>query len=284
MKILVTGYKGFIGSHFTKRFPEAIGYDPEDGKKELIKKIGECEAVIHLGAKSSTTEKDIEKVLSNNLDFSMSLLDHCIRKNIPFQYASSASVYGKIQDGHAASEDDPVDPLSPYAWSKYLLEREIRKYCAGLKKYHKVQGFRYFNVYGEGERHKTNMMSPISRFLNQAINEEEIKVFYNSENFYRDFVYAGDIVNIQTEFLNKVGENGVWNIGTGKTTSFQNIAETISIFTGASIEKIPMPDGLEKQYQNWTLSNNDKLFKSIGNYLFRTPQEYIREACNKLLF
>ena len=126
MRILVTGHKGFIGSNMVKelRDHDVDTYD-WDG---VVPGVMDYDWVIHMGAISSTTETDIEKVLTQNLDFSIALYDQCKRFGVNFQYSSSASVYGR---GTEFNEESPVDPRTPYAWSKYLFERYVEKNPSG---------------------------------------------------------------------------------------------------------------------------------------------------------
>ena len=157
MKILVTGYKGFIGSNLYRALPSeytVVGFDWADEFPD----VSEYDWVIHLGGISSTTETDVNKVMRQNYDFSVALLDDCIFYGVNMQYSSSASVYGFKTDFR---EDAPVDPKTPYAWSKYMFERYAEQNRPdGLI----VQGFRYFNVYGPGEEHKGSQASPFTKF------------------------------------------------------------------------------------------------------------------------
>ena len=176
MKILVTGYKGFIGQNMVNalrdhtltlhewgdKFPEVAGHD----------------WVVHLGAISSTTETDIEKVMTQNYDFSKKLINDCLAHGVNLQYSSSASVYGLNTD---FVEDAPLNPMSPYAWSKYLFDRYVQsRLWNGIY----VQGFRYFNVYGPHEDHKGNQASPYYKFEQQAKETGVIKLFENYNGIY----------------------------------------------------------------------------------------------------
>jgi ADP-L-glycero-D-manno-heptose 6-epimerase len=253
MKILITGYKGFIGQNLYKFLSNdytVIGYDYDPYQLPNIENV---DFVIHLGAISSTTETDVEKVLNQNLDFSIRLLDECEKYQIPFQYASSASVYGNTTN---FSEHSPVSPKSPYAWSKYLFDRHISKNNYKTL----VQGFRYFNVYGIGEDHKLNQASPVTTFKNQAITTGKITLFENSDQYLRDFVHVNDVCKVHSEFIKKVHfTSGVWNVGTGNAVSFYDIAHTIAKKYSAKIEIMPMPENIKSHYQSYTCANNEKL-------------------------
>lgn len=254
MKILVTGHKGFIGSNLATALENeghtVIGF--EWGKEFPGY---EFDMVMHLGAISSTNEKDVNKVLEQNYEFSIWLVETCNRFGIPMQYSSSASVYGSST---GFSEDSPVDPKSAYAWSKYLFERYVSKKKFGIT----VQGFRYFNVFGQGEGHKVQP-SPHEMFS----RVETIKLFKGSENIKRDFVPVEKIVKTHIEFM-KVPESGVWNIGSGKATSFLEVAKS----TGKPIEYIDMPDDLKSSYQYYTCADLTKLENTINKYSLNIPE------------
>lgn len=256
MKILLTGYRGFIGQNFLKSLTQydVILHEWQDP----LPNIKKCDWVIHLGALTSTTERDISKILRQNYDFSCWLFDQCGHYDVNLQYASSASVYGKSQ---SFCETDMPKPESPYAWSKFLFEHYVNN---NLFKYPNiiVQGFRYFNVYGEHEDHKLDQASPYHKFLKQALATGEIILFENSDKYLRDFVPVEKVVDIHLKFL-MIKRSGVWNLGTGHAKSFQSIAEQISKITKAKIKYIPMPEELSKQYQSYTCADLTKLLSTL---------------------
>ena len=248
MNILLTGYKGFIGSHMLTAL-ESAGHNVSTYEwGEVLPGIIDQDWVIHIGAISSTTERDIDKVLRQNFDFSCQLYDVCKTFGVNFQYSSSASVYGLVS---TFREDAPPDPRTPYAWSKYLFERYVQEHSGG----NIVQGFRYFNVYGpEGEEHKGDQASPFSKFKKQAEETGRITVFEGSEQFQRDFIHVSKIVDTHLKFLN-VGESGIWNVGTGKTMSFMDVAKSFNV----PIDIIPMPENIKDSYQKYTCADLTKL-------------------------
>jgi ADP-L-glycero-D-manno-heptose 6-epimerase len=225
MKILVTGHKGFIGSYLARAVKQA-GYELftyEYG--EAYPTVSKLDWIMHLGAISDTTERNVNKVMAQNYDFSVQLYNEAKQFGVNFQYASSASVYGL---SGTFNEDSPVDPRTPYAWSKYMFERYVHQHSSNSI----VHGFRYFNVYGpDGEEHKGKQASPFMQFKKQAEEQGKIEVFENSEDYYRDFVPVSDIINTHLKFL-KVKESSIWNVGTGCGTpkiggvavEFSNIA------------------------------------------------------------
>jgi ADP-L-glycero-D-manno-heptose 6-epimerase len=252
MKILLTGYKGFIGSHLHNRLQQE-GHEVDVFEwGEFLPKVNLYEWVIHVGAISSTTEKDVEKIMRQNVNFTISLYELCKSLNVNFQYSSSASVYGlnKIFE-----ETSPVDPRTPYAWSKYFCENYILNNPGQIT----TQLFRYFNVYGpEGEEHKGNQASPFCQFTKQAQDTGVIKLFENSENYHRDFIHVSEVAHYHIKFLTDK-RSGVFNIGRGKTMSFLDVAKQIAEKYDARIETIPMPEILKSSYQEYTCADMRKI-------------------------
>jgi ADP-L-glycero-D-manno-heptose 6-epimerase len=244
MKILLTGYRGFIGSHMFRALEEHGHHVSVYDWGDILPSVMEQDWVIHMGAISSTTERDIEKVMAQNYDFTTQLYEACHTFGINFQYSSSASIYGLVS---TFREDAEPDPRTPYAWSKYLTERYIQRHPMGAR----AQMFRYFNVYGpEGEEHKGSQASPYAQFKRQAETTGQIQVFEGSDRFLRDFVPVNKIVETHLKFLN-VKESGVWNVGTGQPRSFMDVAREFDV----PITTIPMPDILKDSYQRYTCAD-----------------------------
>lgn len=269
MRVLVTGYKGFIGQNLVQYI-----YDNTDWSVDLYEwgetnmpSVMEQDWVIHLGAISSTTERDLDKVMRQNVDFTRQLFNACKTYGVNLQYSSSASLYGM---GTNFVETAQLDPRTPYAWSKYLCEYHHRQHQGG----NVVQGFRYFNVYGNYEAHKRGQGSPVSQFCEQAQNGK-IKLFHNSDRYLRDFVAVEDVCRLHVEFIKRVTTSGVWNIGTGTTTSFQQIADLISSKFDAPIEYIDMPDILKSSYQTYTCADLVKLEDSVGTQRWINVAEWL---------
>ena len=254
MNILVTGHWGFIGQNLVTHLEHAghvvTGFEWGD----VLPNIEQFDQVIHLGAISSTTERNVEKIMTQNYKFSVHLLDMCNYHDIPFQYSSSASVYGLNQQ---FTETSPVDPRTPYAWSKYMFEL----YAEGKE----AQGFRYFNVYGPHEDHKGSQASPYHQFTEQALNTRVINVFENSENFLRDFVPVKTVIDAHVRFM-ELKVSGIWNVGTGKAKSFLDVAGEVAERYNARIEYIPFPDHLKHSYQRYTcadMTNFNKAYSGV---------------------
>ena len=261
MKILITGYRGFVGQNIVLALQGKHELTLVE-KGDVIPDFRDHDWVIHLGANSSTTEHNVELMMEQNYEYSCELLNRAISWGVNFQYASSASVYGNNREFR---EDSPVSPQSPYAWSKYLFDRVV---LAKLKNYNNpedfvIQGFRYFNVFGPHEDHKGSQASPFYQFDRQARETGRIKLFYGSHHYMRDFVPVERIVDLHQRFF-LVRESGIWNFGTGQVTSFQNIASSIASKYSAEIEFIDMPESMRAQYQTYTCADISKLQRTLG--------------------
>jgi len=257
--ILVTGHKGFIGSHLYRHILNSgikvRGFDWGDTLN-----LDGVKTVMHLGGISSTTEKNVEKIMHQNYDFSVNLLETCIERGIDFQYSSSASLYGK---NTLFAEDSPVDPQTPYAWSKYMFERYATRKEANIL----IQGFRYFNVWAEtGEGHKGNQCSPYFKFAKEARENNTITLFQNSENCKRDFIHVDQIVKYHLKFL-EVRESGIWNLGTGIAKSFLDVANEVSKnYYNCEYKFIPMPENLKYSYQYYTCADMKKTESTLKKW------------------
>lgn len=271
MKILVTGYKGFIGSHvynfLQSEGHEVVGYD-YDESHGCIPYVADFDNVIHLGAISSTTEMNVPKIFKHNYDFSIKLYRECVAYKVNLQYASSASVYG---ESSSFREDDDASPMNPYAWTKFMFD----KFVTELEPTSRIscQGFRYFNVYGTNEEHKGDQASVFTKFRHQAKEQGKILLFENSDQYKRDFVCVDDICQVHKQMLWK-HKSGIYNVGTGTATSFQRVADLFSKKLNVDIEYIAMPDNLKNQYQKYTKADNSKL-NSVVDIKWTSPKQWI---------
>ena len=278
MRVLVTGHQGFIGRNLCS-YLQYQGHQVE-GWEWQVNKVPDpqnYDRVVHLGAISSTTERDVEKILQQNLEFSTRLLQLCNQTGTSLIYASSASVYGNVQvdkDLKQIKENDPVYPMSPYSWSKYLFDKlmlEVPEYTIN------VQGLRLFNVYGPGEQDKGEQQSVFGKFELQAKKLKKITLFEKSVFIKRYFIWVGDVFQI-IEKMFDVDATDIWNVGTGVAPSFLDIAEEYAKKYDAEIEYVPLPEHLKGQYQFFTCADNSKLINSIGPYKFKTVEEYINAS------
>jgi ADP-L-glycero-D-manno-heptose 6-epimerase len=260
MKVLLTGSKGFIGKNFINKLDKQnvsyVEYDLIDGYKDPnqlnFEDVTKC---IHLGAHSSTTDTNIKRVLDNNLTWSIMLFEECVKRQIDFQWSSSASVYGqRTKEQGPFCVGDPCYPANIYGQSKLLLETYIMNRSVAISK----QGFRYFNVYGEYENHKGAQASPYHQFEKQAKETGTIRIFEGSENYIRDFVPVDKVIDTHLHFINK-SLSFICNVGTGKPKSFLEVAREIAEKYNAKIETIPFPENLKSHYQIYTCAElNDE--------------------------
>lgn len=267
-RVLITGAGGFIGgnlaAYLSNRGYDVTKFDTsfgDSGYPELINQ----DYVIHLGANSSTTETNVKKIVEQNFEYSKKLYEMCKLIDVKFQYASSASVYGLSR---SFKESDFCKPVSPYAFSKYMFD------CWLMNQDYPYQGFRYFNVYGLGEEKKGDQASPVSKFIKQAQQNAEIKVFDKSGKYKRDFVSIDDVCEIHYRMLES-DASGIFNVGTGRTTSFKDVADIIKTHSNCIIKEIPMPQELKGQYQKFTKADNSKLLEIIGDYEWQTVEQYV---------
>lgn len=260
--ILVTGAAGFIGGCLAQALPkdQVLLCDPRD-ETMLVPDAavgaiadGAVTAVYHLGAISSTTVTDLVKVTQQNILFSSRLLEASLGKNIPFVYASSASVYGTIAGPHR--EWQPMKPANYYAITKAAFDMMVQQKIKDLPEA-RIVGLRYFNVYGHKEHHKGDMASPVHKFITQAKESKKIQVFEGSDGYRRDFIHIDDVVNITKAAVDFKAD--VYNVGSGTPRSFLDVATIIAQKLTAEVVEIPFPDHLRGKYQTNTQSDNEKI-------------------------
>ncbi|MCD8290232.1 MAG: ADP-glyceromanno-heptose 6-epimerase, partial [Prevotella sp.] len=308
--VLVTGGLGFIGSNLIEKL-DREGYSVilvdsfGNGEKwknvskrtNIIRFVKPCEifdfmqdneyplnAVIHLGAISSTTESDVDLLVEVNYRLSIELYRWCRQKEIQFIYASSASVYGgdtAFDDSDDVKDINSLRPLNAYGWSKKETDLYIANDGGFGSSGSSVVGLRFFNVYGPNEYHKDAQSSVVYQFYNQVRNSGVVKLFKSTVDGIddgeqkRDFVYVADCVELIVWLLNHKDIHGIYNVGTGEAKSFNSVASAIFKEMGLpqQVSFIEMPQNVKKHYQNYTVASLEKLrgvgytgsFRSIYN-------------------
>ena len=259
MKILITGYKGFIGRNMMDWCHAEEGWqvDGWDWDPKSKPNVIEYDWVIHLGAIADMSANDIDAVMIQNYEFSQWLFEECNKHGVHLQYASSSSVYGDTKD---FSEYAPCKPDNPYAWSKYLFDRWVFQ----QEQHVMVQGFRYFNVYGKYMHLRGKRANVIHKWREQARKEGKITVWDCAETVKRDWTWVGDVCRLHIDFIKTVNGSGIWNVGSGLSHSFLDIAEEIAEQENVSIELEPVSAEYAKSMRWKTQANLTKLKETIG--------------------
>jgi ADP-L-glycero-D-manno-heptose 6-epimerase len=231
---------------------------------------GAVAAVFHQGACSDTMETDGRYMLDNNYTYSKRLLEWCQEEEVPLIYASSASVYGA---GPEFREERRCEkPLNVYGYSKFLFDQYVRRVAPASQ----VAGLRYFNVYGPNEAHKGRMASVAYHAYQQLLGGGKVKLFVGSGGYgngeqKRDFVYVEDVVEVNLWLLEHRGVSGVFNCGTGRAQSFNELAAAVvnavqgtklpiqEMIQRGLVEYIPFPPGLMEKYQSFTQADLARL-------------------------
>lgn len=328
MYYIVTGAAGFIGSNLVKalnergehniiavdnlrnaeKFRNLVDCEIADylGKEDFLKKLQEgffdglTSAVLHQGACSDTMETDGRYMMENNYQYTLELLNYCQNEEVPFLYASSASVYGGGSEFRESRECEA--PLNVYAYSKFLFDQIVRR--RWNKRNAQIIGLRYFNVYGPREQHKGRMASVAYHFFNQYRAEGKVKLFEGCDGYVnggqlRDFVSVEDVVKVNMYFLDNPHKSGIFNLGTGQAQSFNDVAvATINTLRNAEgkpalqlaelqeqglISYIPFPDQLRGKYQSYTQADIGALRNSGYTEPFLTVGEGVGKYVNYLL-
>jgi len=320
MYYVVTGAAGFIGSRLvaalnrhgvsdiiavdnlaqSDKFRNLAGceiadyVDQADFLARLERFEGAVETVLHQGACSDTMESDGRYMMDNNYAYSRALLHWCQDEEVPLLYASSASVYGA---GPEFREERACEaPLNIYGYSKFLFDQYVRKVLP--KRTAQVAGFRYFNVYGPNEQHKGRMASVAFHAYHQLLSAGKVKLFVGSDGYKdgeqrRDFVHVDDVVDVNLWFLEHRDVSGVYNCGTGRAQSFNELAAAVinavqgtqwplrELVAKGLIEYIPFPPQLVGKYQSFTQADLTRLRTAGYIAEFMTVEEgaaaYVKE-------
>lgn len=247
------------------------------------------EAILHMGACSSTTETDCSYLIKNNYDFSRTLATFAIEAEARFIYASSAATYG---DGSAGFSDDQnqiekLIPLNMYGYSKQMFDLWAKQW--GLLD--KTVGLKYFNVFGPNEYHKADMRSFVLKAFEQINATGKVRLFKSHKPDYadgeqlRDFVYIKDAVDMTLFFLDNPKINGLFNIGTGKARCWNDLVKAVFAAMGKkpNIEYIDMPESIRNQYQYFTQADIDKLRKVDYNKKTTSLEDAIKDYVQNYL-
>jgi ADP-L-glycero-D-manno-heptose 6-epimerase len=318
---LVTGGAGFIGSNVAAALAargddvvicDWMGQDerwrnlrkheisaliaPESLPDFLSRKGSEIQGVLHMGAISATTERDVDLIAERNIRATLSLLEWCTAERKPLIYASSAATYGDGAEGFADEETPQFlsrfKPLNAYGWSKHLVDRRIaRLKTRGDRLPPQVAGLKFFNVYGPNEYHKGGMKSVIAHNHARVMTGESIRLFRSNHPDYtdggqlRDFVYVRDCVDVMLWLVDHPEVSGLFNLGTGRARSWLDLAKAMFAAAGKNeaIEFIDMPPELLARYQYFTQAGMEKL-RAAGYEKAMTPlEEGVRDYVRNFL-
>ncbi len=320
--ILVTGGGGFIGSNLVAalldRGTHNIAVSDIFGTSEKWRNLSkhhvfevvepvhmfewlevnrqQIEMVYHLGAVSSTLEKDIDLILKNNFSLSLKVWRWCNARQVRLVYASSSATYGNGASGFEDSMEldylHTLKPMSGYGWSKQLFDTHVAEALAdGECVLPQWVGLKFFNNYGPNEYHKEDQRSVICKMAPQAIQGAAVRLFRSYNEKYaegeqmRDMVYVRDSVNVMLWCLDNPKISGLFNVGTGKARSFNDMAHAMFAAIGreAKIMYTDMPEDLIPNYQYFTESNITKLRAAGYDKPFTSLEEGIKDFVQNYL-
>jgi len=307
--ILVTGGAGFIGSNITAALcdlgrPVAIcdrlrsndkwrniakrdlvEIVPPEGLSVWLSEHKRLDALIHMGAISSTTEQDADLTYDVNVNLSTFLWEWCTEHDTPFIYASSAATYGAGENGFSDDASPQalarLRPLNAYGWSKHFFDRRLARWVAeGRRVPPQWVGLKFFNVFGPNEYHKGSMQSVVAQKYPLVASGQPITLFQSHHPGYpdggqlRDFVYVRDCVDVVLWLLEQPGVSGLFNLGTGRARSFADLATALAAAVGtpSHLEFVPTPESIRPNYQYFTQAEMGRL-RGVGYNKPFTPLE-----------
>lgn len=312
--IILTGGAGFIGSRILSALNaegtkdvlvvDSLGYgskwknlvgtsfidivSKEDFRDQMA--VGEfdipVDAVIHMGACSSTTEANADYLYDNNFRYSTEVAQFAIEQGAAFIYASSAATYGDGSRGYSDTTRE-LEPLNMYGYSKYLFDEWIRdqhldSHCVGLK---------FFNVFGPNEQHKQNMASMVFKSVEQIQRTGTVKLFKSNDVSYadggqmRDFVYVEDVCRVILELLKHKEITGIYNLGTGTARSWNELVAAVfaAMNMPTRVEYIDAPPEVAQQYQNFTQADMSALKKVLPALQFMSLEDAVADYVKHLI-
>ncbi|MBX3485569.1 ADP-glyceromanno-heptose 6-epimerase [Phenylobacterium sp.] len=297
--VFVTGGAGFIGSNIVARLAEDRALDlvvcdrlhgvetgkwrnvakhpigdfvhPDDMFDWLERRWRDVELVIHMGAVSSTTEPDADRILQNNFQLSRDLFRWCADRQRRLVYASSAATYGAGE--HGFDDDNGYEalarlrPLNAYGWSKALFDLFAARQATRDYAPPQWVGLKFFNVYGPNEEHKLSMKSVASQIWPQVRDDHSVQLFKSYRKDVpdggqkRDFVYVRDAADVVRWLFDNPQVNGIYNLGSGQARTFEDMARQVFEAAGktARIEYGPMPPAIRDKYQYFTEARMERL-------------------------
>lgn len=315
--IFVTGGAGFIGSNIVARLAEDRSLDvvvcdrlreadlgkwrnlskhaigdfvaPGDMFDWLEKRWRDVEAVVHMGAISSTMETDADQIIQTNFGLSRDLYRWCADRQRRFVYASSAATYGHGAQGFEDQDDfeslAALRPLNAYGWSKALFDVFAARQAAREYAPPQWAGLKFFNVYGPNEGHKGPMRSVATQIWPSIRDGQSVQLFKSYREGVpdggqkRDFVYVRDVADVVAWLLASPEVNGVFNLGSGKARTFEDLARAVFAAAGKppQIDYIPMPATLRDRYQYFTEARMQRLAEAGYSGGFTTLEAGIED-------
>lgn len=315
--VFVTGGAGFIGSNIVARLAQDPALDvvvcdwlfeadlgkwrniakhaigdfvaPEAMFDWLDKRWRDVEMVIHMGAVSSTTEPDADKILHANFTLSRDLFRWCSDRQRRMIYASSAATYGDGSQGFDDRDDydalTALRPLNTYGWSKALFDSFAARQAARGYAPPQWVGLKFFNVYGPNEEHKDAMRSVASQIWPKVRAGQTVQLFKSYREGVpdggqqRDFVYVDDVADVVAWLHKSEHVNGVYNLGSGQARTFADLATAVFRAAGkpVQIEYTPMPPAIRDKYQYFTEARMERLAQAGYNRPFTPLEEGVRD-------
>jgi ADP-L-glycero-D-manno-heptose 6-epimerase len=315
--ILITGAAGFIASQMAKLLNQkgfkqlylVDDFSREDKKENFIslqyielidrehiqsffERNIQIDFVIHLGARTDTTEMDYSIHEHLNLNYSKIMWEYCTKNNVPIIYASSAATYGNGEFGYDDNHEviEKLVPLNPYGVSKNEFDKFAIKETTTPPNWY---GLKFFNVYGPNENHKGRMASVVYHAFHQIKKTGSLKLFRSHNPNYldgeqmRDFIYVFDLVNVIFWLMKEKPSSGIYNLGSGKAETFLELGNAVfkALELEPKIDFIDTPEDIREKYQYFTEANMQKLIKSGYTDIFKNIEEgaidYVKNYLSK---